>query len=582
MGKSCFVDFCVLLVLSAGSRTPSLAQTFNTLVSFSGENGATPLYESLVQGTDGNFYGTTSGVTQGAGTIFKMTPNGTLTTLYNLPNGSKGASLQTGLVLARSGEFYGTTYYGGAHDVGAVFRITASGTLTNLYSFSGADGAFPTGQLVQANGGEFYGATAGGGSSNLGTIFKITPSGTLTIVHSFGGPDGSGPNGADVTLLLAASSFISSFDGKQDPRAREAFVALATSYCNGASLLMPLPHYEVEEIPIFYSLWRERAAVATIPEMELSNQAFAAISAPGAQSFAEYAEGFPSDISRWIAFHFTPAIADVYHQRSDLGAIKRCAPLARQLLERRALVKLEASIGKRQDEDLVATSHLYENLVGTTDIPSFLHLCIAYALSISLRGYSYAVALGSQESGPLYQHHWVRAPIVRRFGSEEHATKVVSESIMEFPWGVILQAVFNPAAPLARRGPQTVAEVLDKIRDRSDQVRTAIQDGVLTQLAAAGGDRITDAEVFVLDILRDAGVSPRYASSTFLQRAVQLARTISNKSPFLSVLVEMITANLQPGWLRRPETALRVQFRRDSFWKVMEDPLIRRALRSMP
>jgi hypothetical protein len=157
----------------------------------------------------------------------------------------------------------------------------------------------------------------------------------------------------------------------------------------------------------------------------------------------------------------------------------------------------------------------------------------------------------------------------------------VRESIIEFPWGVILRAVFDPATPLARRDPQAVAAVLDAIRDRSDQVRAAIQDGVLTQLATAGGDRITDAEVFVLDILGAAGVSPRYASSTLLQKSVQFARTISSKSPFLSVLVELITANLQPGWLRRPETALRVRFRRDSFWKVMEDPLIRQALRQL-
>jgi hypothetical protein len=337
----------------------------------------------------------------------------------------------------------------------------------------------------------------------------------------------------------------------------------------------------VEEIPLFYSLWSQRAAVATILDMELSDEAFTAISAPGAQSFAEYAEGFPADISRWIAFHFTPAIADVYHQRSDLGAIKRCAPLARQLLKEGALVKLEASIGKRQEEDSVATPRLYEKLVGTADIPSFLHLCIAYALSISLRGYSYAVALGSQASGPLYRHHWVRAPIVRRFGSEGRGTEVVRESIVEFPWGVILRAVFDPAAPLARRDPQAVAAVLDAIRDRSDQVRVAIQDGVLTQLATAGGDRITDADAFVLDILGAAGISPRYASSTLLQKAVQFARTISSKSPFLSVLVELITANLQPGWLRCPETALRVRFRRDSFWRVMEDPLIRQALRQL-
>jgi hypothetical protein len=344
---------------------------------------------------------------------------------------------------------------------------------------------------------------------------------------------------------------------------------------------MPLPHAEVEEIPVFYALWSRRAAVSTIPEMELSDDAFSAIAAHGAQSFVEYAEGYSSDVSRWIAFHFTPSVAEVYHQRSDISAIQRCAPLAHELLQRGAFASVEASIGKLQEEGAVATPGMYEHLVGTHDIPSFLHLCIAYALSISLRGYSYAVALGTQASGPLYRHHWVRAPIVRRFGSDERGTEVLRESVAEFPWGIILKAVFDPAAPLVNRNPEVVAAVLDAIRDRSDQVRTAIKDGVLSNLAAAGGHRITDAEVFVLDVLRAAGVSPRYASSTLLQRAVQFARTVSSKSPILSVIVELITTNLQPEWLRYPETGFRVGFRRDSFWKIMEDPQIRQALRQL-
>ena len=164
----------------------------------------------LALGTDGNFYGTTSySSVNNDGTIFKVTPTGYLTTLLNLPNGSYGWGTpqvtQAGLVLASDGNFYGTTPGGGTTD-GTVFRMTPSGTLTTLYNFCSqpncADGSTPSAPLVQATDGAFYGTTYYGGvgcniQGGCGTVFKITASGTLTTLYSFcqqsGCPDGLNP-----------------------------------------------------------------------------------------------------------------------------------------------------------------------------------------------------------------------------------------------------------------------------------------------------------------------------------------------------------------------------------------------------
>src|SRR5208282_5900238 len=78
---------------------------------------------------------------------------------------------------------------GGDQGVGTVFKITASGTLFTLHGFCSqtgcADGSFPEARLIQASNGDFYGTTYGGGASGLGTVFKITSSGTLSTLHSF-------------------------------------------------------------------------------------------------------------------------------------------------------------------------------------------------------------------------------------------------------------------------------------------------------------------------------------------------------------------------------------------------------------
>jgi uncharacterized repeat protein (TIGR03803 family) len=179
--------------------------TLTTLHSFEFADGDHPA-AVLIQATNGNFYGTTAngGANPcldyyGCGTVFKMTPTGTLTTLYSFDLGAGGYLPFAGLAQGADGNYYGTTYYGGDtssgcggeyYGCGTVFKITPSGTLTTLYSFDGTDGAYAYAGLVQGTDGNFYGTTSSGGADDDGTIFKLTPSGTLTTLHSFDETDG--------------------------------------------------------------------------------------------------------------------------------------------------------------------------------------------------------------------------------------------------------------------------------------------------------------------------------------------------------------------------------------------------------
>jgi uncharacterized repeat protein (TIGR03803 family) len=172
-----------------------------TLYSFTGVDGANPL-AGLVQGVDGSFYGTTlnGGNGVGYGTVFKISTNGALTTLYafgSITNAS-GEALDgagpNGMVQGSDGYFYGTTSGGGANGLGTVFKISTRGALTTLYSFSGNDGAGPNG-IVQGSDGNFYGTTSGGGTNGVGTVFSISTNGALSSLYSFSGNDGAGPNG---------------------------------------------------------------------------------------------------------------------------------------------------------------------------------------------------------------------------------------------------------------------------------------------------------------------------------------------------------------------------------------------------
>jgi uncharacterized repeat protein (TIGR03803 family) len=199
--KAIFLSCVFCFVTAIASR----AQTLTTLASFNYTNGYMPWSVTLIQGTDGNFYGTTyGGGAYGMGTVFKVTAGGELVALYSFCAQSgcpDGKWPLAGLVQAVDGNFYGTTSLGGANNDGTIFKITPEGQLTSLHSFTGADGQNPGTTLVLATNGNFYGTTSNGGGSDAcngpgcGTIFEITPAGEFTVLHIFNFADGFIPSG---------------------------------------------------------------------------------------------------------------------------------------------------------------------------------------------------------------------------------------------------------------------------------------------------------------------------------------------------------------------------------------------------
>jgi uncharacterized repeat protein (TIGR03803 family) len=172
--------------------------TETVLHSFAGSpaDGASPLLGSLVRDREGSLYGTTSaGGASGAGAVFKLDTTGTENLLYSFTGGADGGAPFAGLFRDEDGNFYGTTFLGGASEFGTVFKVDKTGSETVLYSFGGgADGGFPFAGVVREPEGNLYGTTVFGGSSGLGTAFKLDRRGVETVLHSFtGGVDGGDP-----------------------------------------------------------------------------------------------------------------------------------------------------------------------------------------------------------------------------------------------------------------------------------------------------------------------------------------------------------------------------------------------------
>jgi len=205
-----------LVVLALAALAP--AQTFTTLYSFTGSDGASP-FAGVVRDKAGKLYGTTQqGGRHGYGVLYKLNAAGTETVLYSFCSQAycaDGKFPENSLVRDDKGNLYGTAD-GGDHDSGVVFRIDTAGNETVLYSFAGgSDGCGPAQGLLRDKAGNLYGTTQLCGSTNQGTIFKIDRAGNFSLLHSFAGSpsDGASPISGHLTMDTKGNLYGVTWDG---------------------------------------------------------------------------------------------------------------------------------------------------------------------------------------------------------------------------------------------------------------------------------------------------------------------------------------------------------------------------------
>jgi uncharacterized repeat protein (TIGR03803 family) len=188
---------------AAAAAVPAASVALSASVAATAVVPAAAPAAGLSQGSDGNFYGISAsgGANRGQGVFYRVTPSGGRTVLYSFGSGNEDAIQPDAMLLqGADGNFYGTSATGGAYGAGTVFRITPAGVETVLYAFPGGTPgapASPAGGLIQGADGNLYGATRAGGTHGTGVVFRLTPAGALSVLYSFGPV-----NGADAAATL--------------------------------------------------------------------------------------------------------------------------------------------------------------------------------------------------------------------------------------------------------------------------------------------------------------------------------------------------------------------------------------------
>jgi uncharacterized repeat protein (TIGR03803 family) len=213
IGKNALA-FAIMLGLATAMTLTAQAQTFNVIHNFGGSDGANPLTGFTVDAAR-NMYGTTeNGGASDAGAVFKLTASGNETVLYSFTGGpTDGCNPVGGLLLDKLGNLYGTTGWCGSSGTGTIFKVSRDGTEKVLYNFGKQEGATPQSSLVMDAAGNLYGTTTAGGSAGNGTVFELARpkkqggSWIEKVLYSFGsGTDGAVPL-AGVTFDAAGNLY---------------------------------------------------------------------------------------------------------------------------------------------------------------------------------------------------------------------------------------------------------------------------------------------------------------------------------------------------------------------------------------
>lgn len=186
------------------------AGSFTVVYNFQGQgDGSSPIY-APIQASDGSLYGVTQGVNQQSpGTIYKFSAAGSVTTIFSLNmDGSHGTSFSSPVLQAGDSNLYVTSFSGGQFNCGTILKLTTAGELLSQYNFQcKKHGAYPQGAIIQATDGNLYGTTSAGGyvtkrcSEGCGTLYQLTPQGVITLVHLFQEFDWWDANGSEGGLV---------------------------------------------------------------------------------------------------------------------------------------------------------------------------------------------------------------------------------------------------------------------------------------------------------------------------------------------------------------------------------------------
>lgn len=375
----------------------------------------------------------------------------------------------------------------------------------------------------------------------------------------------------DISLLQAADTFLHPPQNGSDPRSPLCFAQVATAFCNGANLYVPLPSSDQGEPPHLLAFWRKRRGVDFLPHSELRDQELACYGDLLTTAFVAYAEQNAQELAAWLRFQYSPDINEQYINRAGNHPIELATEYVIPLRIARRLPNLEAAIQAHVGTTLPRAFDAYRPFQADP-----VRTSICYLFSVFARGLSYAERCAQLGTSVPYSRIWFRNRAVQLGGGPDPSI----EERHWYPWGLVLSQLFDPADNITSRSRTRVQETLLAIREdveagRFNPTACAADGGV----ADHGDPNNSPIVVAALKTLTRAGITFSYANSkreeilrTLLLGTAVVASMLSPAHRLAPAYAGLGIAllNLAKPKIANMEARLQLHFAADTFWDVFE------------
>lgn len=373
----------------------------------------------------------------------------------------------------------------------------------------------------------------------------------------------------DTALFQSASSFFRRPNDFADPEALACFAAVATPFCNGAGLVVPLLTSSARgnSEPALMEWWpgRVRYVGALDAVGEIKSTLY--------DAFVTAVEAAPEKVAEWLRFQFAADLIDQNFTDAEREDYHRYLPVAVELIGRGKLPTFTREIRK-----LVPPSVVNLHRHRAWDAKDHIQLAVGFALSFFIRGWLYGFALDRHPLQPRYRHLWFReeAFAVNPVNSVERA---LDHRHAWYPWGEILAMLLGDDPD-----PGKVRDALLGLREQAADFRLAFEDAsAVDRTRTVSGDTLTAREELALDALARLKVFPgmreRDRLTGILALWRQIAGLLAGADTKTTVLVELISIMLPSGWTNSVVAATTKTFFRDSYWKMYRATNLRQLLR---
>ena len=352
----------------------------------------------------------------------------------------------------------------------------------------------------------------------------------------------------DPALFMSAES-IFEVPEKWENRALLSLETIANHYCNDAKLIVPLPGNEIGQVPLFLRLW-DSSELSYIGRLEYdedinTNEMLVVFG----DRVLSYLNTSADSVATFIAHQFSEAMVEQHLSRGiGLEDIERVAGFTNLAIGQNRLDKLIASFDAAKRNGILRRPARYQAFVGISTIPTFNHLCCGYAIAACLRGKKFAEGIGVNHPSSTYEHHWVRAPVLRQGVSSDEIRERQEKSYPK--WGALLVNAVKT---------NTISRDYNEIADFLNKLKENAPNDILELDARERNEAL-------IDLVTNLGIAPPKSSSRFRNVTESFVKNADESGLFASTILEVVDTFIPHRQLRKAESNLHARYLRSTFW----------------